>query len=357
MLRKKTYYIANVRQVATLSRESITSDKLSTRDHKENKNENGCKINYKPFLGFFYILMSSIFITLSSVCVKKVYYISPGELSLIRKIGVLFGNIPIAVYYKKNVLGPKGLRLSLTIRAILGATALYLNLMSSRYLPLAEAAIILSTMPAVVGITARLYLKEPCGIIQTFAIVLTVCGVILSIQLPDLMKKRDGVLFDTNYIIGLASGVGGVICLAATFVLVRRLREIHFSVDLIFFSFVGIFEIAIITGALSFYSLPRCGHDPLLIMMIAIFGFLGQCGLILAIQTEIVSIISVMKSALDIVIGIACDVIFFNTIPSLYTVGGGLIVIACIILISTRKWIQEMPEDARLRKKLKYLLL
>ncbi|XP_035231175.1 solute carrier family 35 member G1-like [Stegodyphus dumicola] len=357
MFRRKKWILKKPHTASSSSSDCIISTLSSVDILNENEGTKFCHVNYKPFLGFIYILICSLFITLSSVIVKKITYISPGQLSLVRNAGVLVGNLPIAIYSNEKIIGPKGSRLHLTIRSFLGATALYLNLMAFRYLPLAEAAIIMSTLPAMVGITARLYLKEPCGVVQAFAILLTICGMLLSIQLPELITKRDVVKFDTNYIIGLACAVGCVVLLSATFVMLREMKDVHFSVNLIFSGFIGVLENSSITAAISYYSWPRCGYDPVLVMLVGVFGFLGHCGLVLAIQTEAVSIITVMKAALDIIIAMIFQAIFFQSRPTLYNAGGALLVISCIAIIGTRKWLQQMPEEAVLRKRFKYLLL
>ncbi|XP_035231176.1 solute carrier family 35 member G1-like [Stegodyphus dumicola] len=357
MYRRKKYSLKEAEEEYILSAECITSTCKSTDDLKENAKSNYRSISCRSFLGFFYIFMCSIFITLSSVIVKKLNYIDPGQLSFIRNFGVFVGSLPIAVYYNKNILGPKEFRIALITRSLLGATALYLNLMAFRYLPLAEAAVIMSTLPALAGVTARLYLKEPCGLVQACATVLTVCGVLLSIQIPELIKKRQNVEFNKTYIIGLACAVGCVFILSATFVLVRKMKDVHFSITVIYSGFLGMLENGAIAAAVSSYSSPRCGYDTFLILLIAAFGFLGLCGLILAIQTEAVGIVTVTKASLDITIAMVFQVIFFNTHPNIYNAGGAILVVLCIGVIGIRKWLLEMPEEATLRKRLKYLLL
>ncbi|XP_015922680.2 solute carrier family 35 member G1-like [Parasteatoda tepidariorum] len=327
-----------------------TSDKINSNDVKRH-----C---WTPFLGVFYAFLSSVTILLTSVFVKKLSYIDSGQLSLVRNIGVLFGNIPIAVYCTKNAFGSRKYFWLLIIRSFLGATALYLNLMAYRLLPLTETSIILSSVPALVTVAARVHLKEPCGLAQVVSIILSVLGVLMSVRLPKVLHDRSDVHFDREYVTGLSCATGSVLILAFTFVTLRKMKDIHFSTVLLYFGSLGSLENAVITYFSAEFKWPRCEVlDRAEVIMIGVFGFMGHCFLTLAVQKEAVGVVSTSKSASDIVVSAIFQFIFFNSIPDYYALGGGLLVITAISSLGLWKWLLTQPEDSVYRKKLKFLLL
>lgn len=352
-VREITSSVANLIE-ATQSRENLSGEtKYGSIQYEISKKPKKCA----AFKGFLYTFCCSLFITLSSVIVKKLTYISPGELSMIRNIGVLLGNIPILVYSEQNPLGPRSHRILLLIRSFLGATALYLNLIAYRLLPLAEAAIIMSTLPAVVSIMAKLVLKEPCGVTQTIAVIFTITGVLLSIRLPEMIySKNFKSVFTRNDITGIVSAVGCVLLLSLTFIALRKMKDVHFSVIMVYLGFIGAVENAGITATISHFSWPRCGLDVAWVLMVAIFGFVGNSCLTLAIQAEAVSIVSVLKASLDIILAMILQIIFFGSIPDVYNISGAVLVFLSVTITGLRKWLLGKSEDSLVRKRLRILL-
>ncbi|CAL1281331.1 unnamed protein product [Larinioides sclopetarius] len=349
---KKTFIVTENFSVTNASTEDIIS-KSPPEDKPWYR-----KISYKPYLGLFYVLITSFCILFTSVIVKKLTYISPGQLSMFRNLGVLVFSLPIAVYKTKSIFGPRKHWLMLFLRSLLGSTALYLNLMSYRFLPLATASIIMSSVPALVMLTARIYLKEHCGMISSLALVVTIIGVLVSIRLPEILNDPESLVqSDPSYYIGLACAFSCIIILSMTFVSLRKMLDVHFSIILLYFGVIGAIENAILIYFFSYYSFPRCGWDSLMMMMMGVFGFGGHCFLTMAFQVEEAGIVSVMKSSSDIVVSLVLQVIFFELIPDLYNIGGAILVIASVSLIGFRKWLVTRPKDHHLKKKLKCLLL
>ncbi|XP_055939295.1 solute carrier family 35 member G1-like [Argiope bruennichi] len=349
---KKTYTITEHFNVTNASTENILSkEPLEYKPWYK-------RISFKPFLGMFYVFITSFCILFTSVIVKKLTYVSPGQLSMIRNLGVLAFSLPIAVLKTKDVLGPRKHWFMLFMRSFLGSTALYLNLMAYRFLPLAVASIIMSSVPALVMITARLYLKEPCGLTSSLALVVTIIGVLVSIRLPEIISDPESLIeSNSTYYIGLGCSFSCIIILSMTFVSLRKMLDVHFSTILVYFGVIGAIENAVLIHFMSFYSIPRCGWDALLMMMMGVFGFGGHCFLTMAFQVEEAGLVSVMKSSSDIVVSIVLQVIFFDLIPDFYDIGGALLVIMSVSIIGFRKWLINLPKDHHLRKTLRCLML
>ncbi|GFR00652.1 solute carrier family 35 member G1 [Trichonephila clavata] len=276
---------------------------------------------------------------------------------MIRNLGVLVGCLPIAIYKVDEVFGPRKYWFILVARSFLGSTALYLNLMAYRFLPLAVASIIMSSVPSLVMIAARIYLKEPCGFIPSLAVMITVAGVLLSIRLPELLNEGGGAVTNPNYFVGLGCAFGCVIILSITIVSLRKMRDVHFSVVLVYFGVIGAIENGSLVYLLAEYSLPECGWDATLMMMVGVLGFFGHCFLVMAIQVEEAGIVSVMKSSTDIIISLILQIIFFDLSPDIYNLGGAALVVFSVSMIGFRKWLQNLPKDSSWKKNLKYFLL
>ncbi|XP_015922681.2 solute carrier family 35 member G1 [Parasteatoda tepidariorum] len=329
------------------SEEFLISENIQTPF--QNKNDTSeLKIDcWRPFLGTFYTFMTSLTILFSNVLVKKLTYIDTGQLSLVRNICVLIGNLPIAIYCTENIFGPKEYIWLLIARGIFGSTGLYLNLLSYRFLPFTESSIILSTLPALVTVAARLHLKEPCGSAQTVSIILIFLGVLVSIRLPEVLQTRSSTNFDSHYVFGLSCAVGCVLLLAFITISIRKLRNIHFSIVLIYFGFLGTIENTVITYFTAKFELPYCeGPDRMEVLLVGIFGFMGHCFLTLALQNETAGVVSSMKAAFDIVISIIFEFVFFNSIPDYYTLGSSLLVTIAIVTLGVWKWLQTGQENS-----------
>ncbi|KAG8180185.1 hypothetical protein JTE90_017701 [Oedothorax gibbosus] len=311
-----------------------------------------------PLKGLVYIFLSSSFIMMTSVMVKKLDYIQPGQLSMVRNIGLFVGCLPIAVCCTKEILGPRKYWLVLNLRSLCGATALYLNLLAYRYLPLADASVIMSTTPSLVTIGARIYLKESCGITQIIAIFLTASGMVLCVHVPELITQRSDSV-DEMYVTGICCGFGCVCLLAISMVTIRKMQDVHYSVMLIYFGALGTIENALLSGLFTQegFKMAACGWDTVQVALIGGLGFLGHSFFTLAVQNEAAGVVSTLKSGIDIVLSLGLQVALFNKIPDRYGLGGAALVLLSLTVLGLRRWLQTLPDEAPPKKRLRFLLL
>ena len=85
--------------------------------------------------------------------------IHPGELAVFRFLGILLLTIPLVYKTGQNPFGPSELRHILILRGIAGATSLFLRFFAFRYLPIADASVIIFSVPVFVSIFAKIFLK------------------------------------------------------------------------------------------------------------------------------------------------------------------------------------------------------
>ncbi|XP_075588556.1 solute carrier family 35 member G1 [Dermatophagoides farinae] len=171
--------------------------KKKNRNSNETANINSC--NFALYKGIFYSSLSSVFFSLSAVIVKYLKDIHPGQLAVSRFFGIFILTIPLIVYHDLNPFGPPELRPILIMRGIAGATSLFLRFIAFHYLSIADASVIIFSVPIFVSIFAWFYLKEPCGLFHTLTIIIAMIGLIMTTKLPIFFSYSGNHIMDDNY--------------------------------------------------------------------------------------------------------------------------------------------------------------
>ncbi|CAG9104166.1 hypothetical protein JYU34_012115 [Plutella xylostella] len=305
-----------------------------------------------PYLGLILATLSSLFFSLCSVIVKSLVNIDPMQLAMFRFIGVLLPTVPIVVYTEQPVF-PAGKRVLLALRSIVGTVGLMLSFYAFRNMPLADASVIVFSVPVFVAFFARVFLKEPCGIWNTISIILTLIGVVLITHPPFLFGETAPAenSQDYNSLKGAIAAFVSTIFGANAYVLLRVLKGLHFSVIMTNFGAFAIlqtFLYSLIFGALC---MPNCGTERILVVCLALFSYLGQILLTMSLQMEQAGPVAIARSA-DIVFAFLWQVMFFSELPSKYSVFGAILVLSSVMLVGLRKWAVALPADSQLRRKL-----
>jgi drug/metabolite transporter (DMT)-like permease len=126
--------------------------------------------------------------------------------------------------------GPSNLRHWLILRGIAGATSLYFRYCALHYLPLADATVIILSMPIFVCIFARIFLKEPCGIFHCIALVATLTGIAFTTKLAIIFGsseeeiKKSGI-DSKKEIIGLLYSMGATLVGSVAYIIVRKVCD------------------------------------------------------------------------------------------------------------------------------------
>lgn len=301
-----------------------------------------------PYLGIILAFISSFFFSICSVIVKWMVSVHPMELAAFRFVGVLLPAIPIAIWRREHIF-PKGKRIMLVLRSFVGTTGLMLSFYAFRHMPLADASVIVFSVPVFVAIFALLFLKEPCDAFSVLTICLTLTGV--------LLITRPISIFGTSVpSLGSEENVstdiwGGVAAFSATlfganaYILLRVLKGLHFSVIMINFGMFALLETLFVSWSLGVLCLPQCGVERLLIVALGIFSFSGQILLTISLQLEQAGPVSIARSA-DIVFAFIWQVLFFKEVPNIYSILGAIFVTSSVILIGLRKWATNLPENS-----------
>lgn len=232
-----------------------------------------------PYIGILLATISSLFFSLCSVIVKWMVNVDPMELAVCRFVGVLLPSIPIVIWKNEEIF-PKGKRLMLILRSFVGATGLMLSFYAFRHMPLADASVIVFSVPVFVSVFAYIFLKEPCGLFNVVTIILTLIGVIL-IRKPTFIFGKDSSALgseEEKYYgsWGAIAAFGATLFGANAYVLLRTLKTLHFSVVMANFGAFALLQTFSVSWYLGILCWPKCGLERLLVIAIALFSFAGD---------------------------------------------------------------------------------
>lgn len=303
------------------------------------------KADKSVYKGIILSVLSSIFFTITATIVKYLKDVHPGQMAVFRFTGIFLFAFPMVMAAKESPFGPKNKRHFLVLRGLAGATSLYLRYSALQFLPLANATVIVLSMPVFVCIFARVFLKEPCGIFHVVAIGVTLVGIAVTSKIDVLvgLNHQEGVDKKSEFI-GLGLSMAATLVGSLTYIFVRKVKEIHYSVILMNFSIVAILETSIITAALDGFKLPDCGIAPWLLVMLAILSFYAQLALTKALQVEDASIVSMVRSSSEVVCAFILQIVIFRQIPEWTAWVGAALVSSSVLLSSARKWVNGLDE-------------
>ncbi|GIY12894.1 hypothetical protein CEXT_203241 [Caerostris extrusa] len=142
----------------------------------------------------------------NQLTVKSLTNIYPGQLAVHRFTSILLISLPTVIYKREPLFGKSGEHFLLVLRSFAGSTNLFLNFLAYRYLPIGEASVIIFSVPVFVPILAKIFLKEPCGMVQAVPAVLTVFGLtIISHKPTEFTDAYASTIVNSQRVIGLGA--------------------------------------------------------------------------------------------------------------------------------------------------------
>ncbi|XP_072827755.1 solute carrier family 35 member G1 [Vicugna pacos] len=296
-----------------------------------------------PGLGLFYTLLSAFFFSVGSLLVKKVQDIHAVEISAFRCVFQMLIIIPCLIYRKTGFIGPKSQRIFLLLRGVLGSIAMILLYYAFQATSLADATVITFSCPVFTSIFACIFLKEKYSPWDALFTAFTITGVILIVR-PPFLFGSSAVEMEEDYSVhlkGTFAALAHAVFAAVTLVILRKMgKSVDYMLSIWYYVVAGLIECVTVLFALGEWSLPYCGLDRLFLILIGLCGLGGQVFLTKAIQIEKAGLVALMKT-MDVVFAFIFQVIFFNNIPSWWTVGGSLCVVASSTGAAIRKWYQS----------------
>ncbi|XP_041939431.1 solute carrier family 35 member G1 [Alosa sapidissima] len=296
-----------------------------------------------PGLGLLYALLASVFFSIVALLVKKIEGVHAVEISAIRCFFQMVFVIPLMIYYNTGFLGPRDMRIYLILRGFLGSSAMILLFYSVQQMPLADATVIMFSNPVFTAILAWIFLKERCTVWDVVFTAFTLTGVVLIARPPFLFGERVAGLEGDyhNHIKGTIAAFAGAVGAACTMVILRKMgKSVHYYLSVWYYAVIGLAECVIALFVLGEWSLPACGVDRWLMMLIAVLGMAGQTFLTKALQVEKAGPVALMRTT-DVVLAFIFQFLFLNRKPTWWSLGGALCVVSSTSGVALRKWISS----------------
>ncbi|XP_054840081.1 solute carrier family 35 member G1 [Eublepharis macularius] len=299
-----------------------------------------------PGLGLFYTMLSALFFSVASLFLKKIEDMHSVEASAFRCVFQMMFVLPGLIYYKTGFLGPKGKRVVLFFRGLLGSSAMILLYYAFQVMPLADATVITFSSPVFTSLLAWIFLKEKYSPWDLLFTLFTITGVVLIARPPFLFGSKVAGIEGTytDHLKGTIAAVTSAIFAASTLVILRKVgKSVHYFLSIWYYAVIGLIVCMIALFVMDVWSLPHCGKDRFLLILIGLFGVGGQIFLTKALQIEKAGPVAIMKT-MDVVFAFIFQILFLNHLPTWWTVGGALCVVASSCGIVIRKWRQSSKE-------------
>ncbi|XP_008072779.2 solute carrier family 35 member G1 [Carlito syrichta] len=295
-----------------------------------------------PGLGLFYTLLSAFLFSVSSLFVKKVQDVHAVEISAFRCVFQMLVVIPCIIYRKTGFIGPKGQRVFLFLRGAIGSTAMILIYYAFQTMSLADATVITFSSPVFTSLFACIFLKEKYSPWDALFTVFTIAGVTLIVR-PPFLFGSDTLGMEVSYsahLKGTLAAIGHAVLAAVTLIILRKMgKSVDYCLSIWYYVILGLLECSIVLSVLGEWRLPYCGLDRLFLILIGLFGLGAQVFLTKALQIEKAGLVAIMRT-MDVVFAFILQIIFFNSVPTWWTVGGALCVVASNTGVAIRKWYQ-----------------
>ncbi|XP_077407739.1 solute carrier family 35 member G1 [Vanacampus margaritifer] len=293
-----------------------------------------------PGLGLFYAFLSSVFFSIIALMVKTIQGVHAIEISGIRCFFQMLFIAPLLIYHKIGFLGPRNKRLYLMLRGFLGSNAMILLFYAVQQMPLADATVIMFSNPVFTSLLAWVFLKEKCTIWDCVFTVFTLSGVVLIARPPFIFGEHiQGIEGNyTKHIKGTIAAFAGAIGAACTMVVLRKLgKSVHYYLSVWYYAVIGFLECVIAVSVLGEWTIPSCGQDRWMLMLIAVLGIAGQTFLTKALQREKAGPVALTRTV-DVVLAFFFQFVFLGQAPSWWSLGGALFIVLSTSGVALRKW-------------------
>ncbi|KAM6348082.1 solute carrier family 35 member G1 [Alca torda] len=299
-----------------------------------------------PGLGLFYTVLSAFLFSVASLFLKKIEDVHSVEVSAFRCVFQMAFVLPGLIYYKTGFLGPKGKRIFLFFRGFLGSSAMILLYYAFQVMPLADATVITFSSPVFTSLLAWIFLKEKYSIWDLLFTIFAITGVVLIARPPFLFGSNvTGIEGSyTDHLKGTIAAITSTVSAASTFVILRKVgKSVHYFLSIWYYAVIGLIGCVIALFVMNEWRLPYCGKDRVFLILIGLLGLGGQIFLTKALQIEKAGPVAIMKT-MDVVFAFILQILFLNHLPTWWTVGGALCVVASSSGTAIRKWRQSLKK-------------
>ena len=301
-------------------------------------------------LGLLLALFAAFCSSVVNALVKGLTSVDPAALSAFRFTIILVPTLAVAAW-RRTAIFPRGRRRTLLLRSVLGTAGLVTKFYAMRLMPLADASVIVLSVPVFVAVFARVFLKEPFGWVNVVTIVGTVSGIVLIVR-PPLLFGGGGGGGGGYSALGPVLACSSTVVTSVTYVTLRQLKDVHYSATVTVFCVTAVPLSLAVWLAVGDRSLPTAPLPWLLVLAVGLLSFLVQMCFTKACQLELAGPVSVARTT-DILFAVVWQVVCFDSVPGVYSFIGMALVVASVLLVAGRKWYlarrrrqEEKPSDA-----------
>lgn len=298
--------------------------------------------------GIIFMLAASLTFSLMNVCVKLLPSISSMELIFFRHV---FTALCIGAYwlinppYKTGTIEgvrvrKKGGWLRLLVRSITGGLAMLAMFYNIATIPLGTASAFAQTMPIYIVLMSLIVFRER---VQALAIIATLIGFIGVICICDMRTENLGI---DNIIAGIINGL----MMALAYMSLKDLKE-YFAESSIIMGFA--LSMVVISGIFMFIDIPQLSgfrmpdtREWIGIVALGVLGTFGQMLLTRAFMLAPAGLISPLDY-MRIVWGVLFGILLGDSLPSLLTLSGIVLIIGSGVLIAMPVLLQDYRKYKR----------
>ncbi len=280
--------------------------------------------------GIIFILMSSLFFALMAAVVKYL-----GDIPTVEKIFFrnLIATVTAFIIVKKNGKSLAGNNIKLLLlRSSFGLLGIAAYFYALSQMKLSDAVILNKMSPFFVVVFASLFLKEKITKMQIAALITAAVGAVFVI--------RPG--FDSNLFPALIALLSSLFA-GIAYTIVRELRKTDSAAAVVFY-FSLFSTIVMLPFILTGGFVVPTGNDILALAALGIFAAAGQLFMTNAYRHAEASELSIYTYA-NIVFSLFVGLLFFQEMPDLITITGGILIItAGYINYKSKKMKNLSPE-------------
>ncbi len=282
---------------------------------------------------FMKIASVSAFVAMAS-CIKAAGQLPPGQIVFFRSLFAIPA-ILIWLAWRRQLAGAFATSQPAAhiLRGMLGVTAMGLGFFALTRLPLPDAIALGYANPLLVVVFSALFLGETIRIYRWSAVFAGMAGVFI-VSWPKLTLLTAPQGLNQDEALGVIAAFAGAVCAAVAMLTVRRLVRTERTPTIVIWFSLTASVAGLATLPLGWSALT--GSQATLLIVAGIFGGLGQILLTQSYRHADMSVIAPFEYAsmlLSIVIGLAV----FGEVPTLWTLGGGAIIVAAGIFIILRE--------------------
>lgn len=142
---------------------------------------------------------------------------------------------------------------------------------------------------------------------------------------------------------------------ACSFITLRYIRKVHYSVTTLMYGAWGSIENLTIVLLLPGLIVPQTVAEWGLIIGLAALTLFGQFAIILAMKAEQAGPVALVRT-FDVLFAFLFEILVWKKLPDMWSFIGATVIVLSVIFVGLRKWVRSFPRGHPIRRKLKFIV-